>query len=93
MLKYQDIVTYKFDDMTSVQFSEQYNTKPGWGYFFVAVKQGTQYCKYKWERNAIFITLATAGGFIGTFYLLLTVLFSDYVSFTFDKSLMKRLYS
>ena len=59
----------------------------------MVVKQGTQFCKYKWERNAIFITLATAGGLIGTIHLVLTVLYRDYVSFTFDKSLMKRLYS
>ena len=44
------------------------------------------------ERNALLITLATAGGFIGSLYLIMAFILGDYISFTFDKSLMKRLY-
>mmetsp|Transcript_23294 Transcript_23294/g.27332 ORF Transcript_23294/g.27332 Transcript_23294/m.27332 type:complete len:160 (+) Transcript_23294:1104-1583(+) len=44
-------------------------------------------------RNDILVALATAGGFLGSAYLVMSNIFADYLSFTFDKSLMKRLYS
>ena len=37
--------------------------------------------------------LATVGGFLGTAYLIISISLSSYLSFTYDKSMLKRIYA
>ena len=73
-------------------YGEAYVTNPEWGYFFVAVKQGNSYCTNTYIRTNIALIMTNLGGFLGTSYLITSTLLSGYMSFVFDKSLMKRLY-
>ena len=73
-------------------YGEAYVTNPEWGYFFVAIKQGNEYCTNTYIRTNIALIMTNLGGFLGTSYLITSTLLSGYMSFVFDKSLMKRLY-
>ena len=67
-------------------------THPDWGYFFVALKQGNEYCSKTYIRPNIVLIMTNIGGFMGTSYLIASTLLYGYMEFVIDKSLMKRLY-
>ena len=78
--------------MTSSQYGSIFNTLPEYGYFFATIKQGDQFCEVKWTRDNVAEVMAQVGGFLGTVYLINSTVLASYLGFTYDKSLMRRLY-
>ena len=61
--------------------------------FYVSVKQGTTYCEDLWDHPNIGFVLAEVGGFLGSSYIAFNIILGSYISFAYDKSMMKSLYS
>jgi len=91
-LEVLDVLSYRYSSPITFSLSKQYATKYDYGYFFVSLKQGTYVCEYKYDRSNVVGVMATAGGFLSTSYLLMSSILKSYLSFTYDSSLMKRLY-
>ena len=88
-----NITTYGIKDLITRPYSQQFTTKSNFGLLWVEIKQGTETCSDTWDQKNLTFVLATVGGFLGSAWLIISFLLSGYISFTFDKSMIKRLYT
>ena len=87
-----NIATYDLDFSGTVSYAKKYIESPSYGYFSVALSQNSKLINQNCVSNNLNSILAKLGGYSTVMTGLVSFLLSSYQSFTFDKSMLKKLY-
>ena len=69
-----------------------WSTDPTFGYLFISIKEGVRLCDVTYERYNLGAVLAVVGALWTSLFGILLMCSKNYQMFTYDKSLLKRLF-